>query len=386
MAEKASSNLHEPNDVFYADSPSMIRYNETRFAYDQGSMMVDADSRAIVQDNIPAIPSAVPQTLAQRLGLGVPARVDTWDVVGMSTYKLFVDFQPRNAAPFTETRYSMQGTAVHLGEGIFITCAHLCTWLNGPSGLGYTSATHTAKIWLRGGSGCLVTSEKPGNSLADILVEVCSWPPYLLEKAVNEKMAVSGGLLDGRFMVPLLSDYCLLKAAPRRWLARVKADGRPHVLPFRGRPVPSPFSIVFVGVNGRDYEPGKYDPYVNTRDYLDGCRDKLLPNVVSISRSDGAEAKVITKNGVVMGAEEDEEPHYFRYPISCLCGSSGSGVYDESGRLIGIHTKSVTDSLKSAAVSTRSPSFRIFAELCIVPQMRKIGNGNARRIADEWMV
>jgi hypothetical protein len=159
---------------------------------------------------------------------------------------------------------STEGTVVHIGEGLFLTNAHVLLWKRGASAddsdatqANYSDATHVAQIWLRGGSGKLHEKGLPGKS-SDLRVETFAWPAELLSGALDKGFHVRGGLMDGRYFPPMPSDFVLLRAVRRSWLARLRQPARPHILPQSATAHQTTFPATLVCVNGMDHDIRRY--------------------------------------------------------------------------------------------------------------------------------
>jgi hypothetical protein len=115
--------------------PGQLTYNEGT----QCALMVDEYSRVIVNDNQSAVNSSN--------GLFSPASVPTpWNEVGKCTYRVFMEFRKRgrHGVPDSEVSQWSYGTAVHIGQGLFLSNSHVFSC---PRDLGTTVAlTHFVRF------------------------------------------------------------------------------------------------------------------------------------------------------------------------------------------------------------------------------------------------
>jgi hypothetical protein len=183
--------------------------------------MVDEHSRVIIIDNQSAIP------ISHKLLPTVTAPTP-WTEVGKCTYRVFVAFRKRLAHGVPDSKVSQWnwGTAVHIGEGLFLSNAHVFSWPR--SVMNNEILTHIryeAKAYLRSGSGDIHEKGIPGTGIFsnDLVAQVVGWPPTLLANALIQGYQVKGGLMEHHYNIPLLGDAVLLKATDNRWLARLRA-------------------------------------------------------------------------------------------------------------------------------------------------------------------
>ncbi|KAF8464876.1 hypothetical protein BDZ91DRAFT_795376 [Kalaharituber pfeilii] len=356
------------------------------------NLMVDANHCIKAQSNSPAI---------RQSGnlLRSSAAASAWEEVGKSTYRVYVRF--RNSQTNDWERLVYEGSAVHIGEGLFLSAVHMFHWFVSS---GYGPRTHKAAIYLRSGSGDLGSRGAPGllsESIgADIRCEPVQWPTRILADCLTQGFPVTGGLLDERYTVPVEADFVLLKARPKKWLARLRREARPYVIPGGLRADPARVDITLVGVNSQakfnDYK--KYDPQVNTPEHYNAVTAALLPDHISYcSTAEGT--KVTSRPTTYLLAGAGTAPDVLRYPLSSLEGSSGSGLYDtQTKHLVGLHSRSEVDKPprlpgvftnwseenRGLGVGLDGETFRQFIAAAIVPELRAIGTATATKIAADW--
>jgi hypothetical protein len=365
--------------------PGQLTYNEGT----QCALMVDEYSRVIVNDNQPAVNSSN--------GLFSPASVPTpWNEVGKCTYRVFIEFRKRGRHGVPDSKVSQwheYGTAVHIGQGLFLSNAHVFSWPRDlKTKLPLTHFRYEAKVYLRSGSGDLHEKGIPGTGIfsTDLVAQVVGWPPTLLANALTDGYQVKGGLMENQYKIPLLGDVVLLKATTPRWLARMRGANRPYVLPSSLGGTVTPFPGTLVTINGDSEDSSRYSGTANTAERIEEALDSLLPNVVSYT-SNNVEQYIIADDGARRAAVREEEPHILLYKISASPGSSGGGIYnDTTKRLVGLNTKSETRGQivnhrdRTCAVALTSPLVRELIENCIIPELKKLKTEVAIRICQEW--
>jgi hypothetical protein len=301
------------------------------------TLVVDSTRRIITPTNNPGLPRP-------RL-LGMRAQNTPVTAIAKATYAIYVMFHrrlPGGSVDHTPEHWSIEGTVVHIGEGLFLTNAHVLRWKR-DSLVTYSDATHVARIWLRGGSGKLHKKGLPGQS-SDLLVETFAWPTELLSGALDQGFHVRGGLMDGRYFPPMPTDFVLLRTVLRSWIARLRHPVCPHVLPQSASTHRTTFPATLVCVNGMNHDGRRYDPVVNSIVDLWTAMDRLLLDVISYSTTDQAQKCIVDRDGNQQLAPSGIPPHMLRYPLAATHGSSGGGVYDSrTKRLIGINTRSESD-------------------------------------------
>jgi hypothetical protein len=357
------------------------------------TLIVDSTRRIVPPTNNPGLPRS-------RL-LGLRAQNTPVTAIAKATYAIYVMFHrrlPGGSVDHKPQRWSTEGTVVHIGEGLFLTNAHVLRWKQ-DSLATYSDATHVARIWLRGGSGKLHEKGLPGKS-SDLLVETFAWPAELLSGALDQGFHVRGGLMDSRYDPPMPSDFVLLRAVRRSWLARLRQPALPHILPQSATAHQATFPATLVCVNGRGHDIRRYDPAVNSSVDFWTAMDRLLPDVISYATTDLAQKCIVDRDGNQQPAPAGVAPDILKYPIAAIKGSSGGGVYDSSTkRLIGINTSSESDPVPvlpdavstntspdnlTTAISLTSPAFRRFISKAIIPEFQRIGTPTARQLSTEW--
>jgi hypothetical protein len=283
------------------------------------------------------------------------------------------------------------GTAIYIGEGLFLTNLHVVKWIC----FEHNHVSHIARIWLFSGTGNLdkrVAKLPSIISKGSLEVRLVRWPESAFAGALNQSYAVQGGLVTRMYGVDLRHDFCLLEATEKRWKDTFRRGSRPHVLPGRLDNLPITFAATFVGINGPTEDMSKYDRCQLTRSAI----SSLLPGVISYASTSQATQSL----GGRMPSPVAGRAELIRYPISSTGGSSGSRIYENTTkRLVGIHSRSELDpvcvlqgvdqsliSLNDCAIAIPldSPEFKDFSRIIMIPHLRRIGTSCATEIAGEW--
>ena len=347
--------------------------------------MVDATHKIKPQANQPATSGF----LRSRYLLRSSRKASEWEQIGKSTYRLYITLRKKATQQLED--FHLEGTAVHIGEGLFLSALHCFHWMESQ---GYSSRTHTAGAYLRSGSGDLSKWGRPGplsiSVGSDIECSPIQWPSSILTDTIQKGLPLVDGLLDERYVIPDDTDFILLKARPKRWLARLRRAARPHVLPGSLVAKPASTDITLVGVNSKPspHEYQKLDGAVNTPREYNAAVDALLPDHISYcSTHEGQQIAVGPMGRLTSFAGSNMPAQVLRYPLSSLQGSSGSGIYDtNTKRLVGLHSRSEIDTpTRGIGVTAwgesnlaRGPcldgdKFRLFTTVAIVPELRRIG-------------
>lgn len=381
-----------PSDQVYEDDPAVPRGRVPSVEHDfQQSFMVDDQHRVIRPASVEAQPvNGVFRRISCRL------RTTEWTETAKATYLAEVSFHRKisgsNGVDERPMPYIKQGTAVHIGEGLFLTNLHVTRWDSR-----YSPDNYVAIIWLQSGSGRLdgLPLEFPSAAgRGTMQVEVVAWPAEALNLAGQSGMNVVGGLMHQDFQdYPKSLDFVLMKTKSRRWKATMRSllGNRSFVLPASVRQAPTVFPATLVCINGAFASP-IYDNTVNTAQHILNCTNALLPGVVSYVSTQNATKSQLNRMPWTFASD----PTIIRYPLGTAGGSNGSGLYLAPRRLIGIHTGGELDPTtgpqrmttrpdnQSTAVCLQSISFKEFIRNSIIPALTSINTFRARQIVEEW--
>ena len=356
------------------------------------SLMVDDTGRVLVPQNVPTN-AAFPQQPVSK----------SWKKVGKHTFRLVIHYYPFTD-PSSRDAIEHMGTAIHIGQGLFLTNIHVMRWvrIDSREELDYTNQSHKARIWLFSGKGYLDTATQnpkdPGFfSKGSLEVEVIGWSPEALAHASSRGVEVRGGLMDARYRVPVVHDFCLLAPVSKRWerkLQKTKSPIHPESLSL----IPTiTFPATLVAINGSLENINKYNLAVNTPAYIKQAIEALHPGKVTFASTNQA-IKSLTGPGRIP-APTGTNGEIIRYCIGSTGGSSGSGIYNSaSGKLVGIHTYAEHDPTHnpdahitstsshnySVAISLTSPAFVNFARTTIIPTFERMGTTEATELLTMW--
>jgi hypothetical protein len=160
-----------------------------------------------------------------------------WTETAKATYRVRILYYLKlpQGKHKSEPEYTeMLGTAIHVGEGLFLTNLHVVKWPPTPMRIQHTS--HVGRIWLFSGTGNLDkrhTEEPSLLSKGSLEVTVTRWPGPALADALLQGHQVRGGLMASGYHVPPEQDFCLLEAKEKRWKSTLRQESRPHVLPIQ---------------------------------------------------------------------------------------------------------------------------------------------------------
>jgi hypothetical protein len=354
------------------------------------AMMVDSSARIIPPENMATVPSR----LENLVHLNFSSTSTPWKNEGKSTYRLFVAFWRLNNGkpPLARERIVSQGTAIHIGEGLFLTCAQVCRWTKG-QGTNFSHTTHNVKLFLRSGSGNLSNRGRPG-ALDDLEASILAWPGIIREALIQAGGSTEKGLLPANFVIPDGSDFVLLKAKKQKWLARRRCPNHLFVEPESVHRFPTTFPATVIGVNNTRDDSDRYLSSVNTITGFRSALAKLLPNRISYVTASTNKLWEPNPCGT------DQAADLLRCQISTSPGASGSGVYSEGHKLIGLCTSCEVDDTRTRgsagprtnhsesnrlrAIPFTAPHFRTFVRDEIVPEFRRIDTEAANRLGTVW--
>jgi hypothetical protein len=193
----------------------------------QLGFMVDESRRVVAPSNAPAHGERFSWRLAST----------PWTETAKATYRVRILYYLKlpQGKHKSEPEYTeMLGTAIHVGEGLFLTNLHVVKWPPTPMRIQHTS--HVGRIWLFSGTGNLDkrhTEEPSLLSKGSLEVTVTRWPGPALADALLQGHQVRGGLMASGYHVPPEQDFCLLEAKEKRWKSTLRQESRPHVLPIQ---------------------------------------------------------------------------------------------------------------------------------------------------------
>lgn len=345
------------------------------------SLIVDATGRILVPQNPPTNSLKPPSKL--------------WKNVGKHTFRLVTYFHPL-ANPSSRDVIEHMGTVIHIGQGLFLTNMHIMKWVEQTR---YSHHSHKARTWLFSGKGNLDTaSRNPKDptffSRGPLEVKVIGWSPESLAHASGMGFGVQGGLMDSRYKVPPLYDFCLLAPVNVRWekkLRKTESTIHPESLSLISTTA-FPATLVAINGSGSQEHITKYNLAVNTPTRMTEAIKSLHPGKVTFASTNQA-IKSLSGPGwmpVPPGTNGD----VIRYPLGTTAGSSGSGLYNSNSRnLIGIHNygeldpnflTSTSPNNCSVAVSLTSPAFVNFARTIIIPALEQINTVKAAELVVIW--
>jgi hypothetical protein len=359
----------------------------------QLGFMVDESRRVVAPSNAPAHGER-----ASRFSLRLAST--PWTETAKATYRVRIHFYLKlpQGKHKSEPEYSeMLGTAIHVGEGLFLTNIHVVKWPPAPMRITHTS--HVGRIWLFSGTGNLDKRHVEEPSLltkGSLEVTVTRWPGPALADALLQGHQVRGGLMDSRYRVRPEQDFCLLEAKEKRWKSTLRQESRPHVLPARIDSFPRVFEATLVAINGDTEDFSKYDPNVNSIEQLGRTLNSLRPGVITYATTNNAIQYLPGRRPAPNGTLAQ----VIRYAISSAPSSSGSGLYVTSTkRLVGIHSRAEVDPVcvlpgavssltstedRGVAISISAPEFGDFVRTILIPELMRIGTPEAKNIAAEW--
>jgi hypothetical protein len=359
--------------------------------YNQLGLMVDKSGRVVPPQNTVAYGERT-NRFSWRLA------TTPWTATAKATYRVSIQFYKKLLAGGHKSDpelIEMRGTAIHVGEGLFLTNLHVVKW---PAQCDYTS--HVARIWMFSGTGNLDERLPVEPSLftkGSLEAKVVGWPGPVLADALHKNHRIMGGLMAHRYEIPHIHDFCLLEPIEKRWKTTLRHEFRPHVLPGRLDALPHSFPATLVAINGAVDDLDKYDPNANTVKELNDALASLLPGVITYSTTQAIQSL----HGRIP-APPGTTATIIRYPLSATGGSSGSGLYDTATkRIVGLHSRSELDLVcvipraknssttspdnLAVAIAFTAPEFQEFVRVTLIPHhLMRIGTGPAKKIAAEW--
>jgi hypothetical protein len=339
--------------------------------------MVGQDSKIILPDHRRALTkrSLLPGVQPER----TPAK---------AVYRLNIALTPKR--PHFGLPGNVQGTAIHLGNSVFLTCAHVLQWPRPPATGDRWETPNPSdfdyNITLTSGSGNLT------NKLNKLLTHTLSAKILAFPRPISEQLPDGRKtlMLPHTVFTPLDVDAALLVATDSGWIKKLIT--RPHLLPaFPPTTLSSPtFTMTAIAVNALDVSLEGYDPDQNAMAEIDAAVARLLPNEISFACKTGAGCFSPVPGVRDHHTAAPETGWLLRHRIAGVRGSSGGALLDENNRLVGMEVGSeidegrVTETCCNYGITWRG-RFGEFAVDHIIPNLNTKGSREAKAAWEELL-
>ncbi|KAA8906796.1 hypothetical protein FN846DRAFT_906833 [Sphaerosporella brunnea] len=308
-----------------------------------------------------------------------------------AVYRLNIAFTPKDSNRGTRGM-CIQGTAIHLGNSVFITCAHTLKWpspVEGDNVQRWSTPNprdYTSKITLASGSGNLTSK------LNKVLTHTLNAKILAFARPVSELLSDTQktSLLPYNFDVPVDLDAALLTATESLW--KRKLITRPNLLPAHPPTTSSvpTFVVTVIAVNAADFKDSVYDTSQNTEQEVAAAVNRLLPDEISFAAKNGAACFSPVPGILDHTTVAPESGWLIKHKVAGVCGSSGGALLDCNNNLVGIEVGSeevdgkVTPNCCNYGITWRG-RLAEFAMDYIIPNLNTKGSRETRAAWEELL-